>query len=162
MRNRCIVLFFLLIFLLSGCTNQKTTGNDWAMNLSSTYSDLEQASKSITDLYALYFIGAVESSDFQNEKRLLQTQLRLSQRQYEHTKSDINPGSHSYASKAIQEALDKAYDDTLTFLSCTNEPDDLSTELYAYLEWRDSFITDIATYLTAKNLILEAKEELNE
>ena len=150
-----------LLGLLTGCADQRLPANDWILKQNATCSDLEQASKSISELFSLYFIGAVEPSDFENELDLLIIQLQLSQTQYTESKANIQPATHSYASKSGQESLDSAYSITLNFLkdSANTEQSDL---IYPYLEWRDSFISYIATYLTVKSLIIESEEEFNE
>lgn len=158
MKTKLAAVILSIFILLTGCTSQGIPANDWILDQDTTCSDLEQASKSISELFSLYFIGAIESSDFRNELDLLIIQLRLSQSQYTESKTNIQPATHSYASKSGQEALDSAYSITLEFLrdSINTEPSNL---IYPYLEWRDSFLSCIATYLTAKSLIIENEGE---
>lgn len=159
MRHRFIACILLMLLFFSGCTARGKPANDWLLEQNVACSDLEQASISISDLFSLYFIGAIEPSDFGNELNLLITQLKISQAQYLETQQEIEPASHSYASKCGQEALDSAYDITLEFIGDTNsgELEDKEALAYRYLEWRDSFITEIATYITAKSFIEENK-----
>lgn len=156
MKNKIFAVILVLSFLLSGCASQKIPANDWLLEQHAARSDLEQASISISDLFSLYLIGSIEWPDFENELNLLVMQLQLSQAQYNETKKEIEPASHSYASKCGQEALDDAYKLTLDFLIDTvKEADTVQGITYRYLAWRDSFISEIATYLTAACLIEE-------
>lgn len=154
MKIKLMAVVLSILVILTGCVSQGLPANEWIVEQDTTCSDLEQASKSISELFSLYIIGAVEPSDFENELDLLIIQLQLSQAQYTESKSNIQPATHSYASKSGQEALDNAYLITLGLLkdSVNSKPSDL---IYPYLEWRDSFLSCIATYFTAKSLIIE-------
>lgn len=158
MKRRFLLYLLACSFLFSGCSSHELSGNDWFLEQTSFYSDLEQASLSISDLFSLYFVGAVGTDDFSSELNLLFKQLSLSQEQYLNGKKKISPATHSYASKCGEEALTTAYKATLDLLSTsrellqTTEQEKLISE---YLEWREILITQIATYCTSQKLISE-------
>lgn len=155
---RKIFPVILCLFLLAGCNSESLSGNQWLLQQTTVYEDLEQASNNICDLFSLHLIGAVKESDFKNEVRLLITLLQSSQTNYRKSQKEIAPGSHSYASKCGLEALDNAYQVTLGLLEISDnhagDPEMLAQE---YLSWRETFITEIAAFLTAKNLIMESE-----
>lgn len=156
MKFRILAIALSALLLLSGCTQQGMPANEWILEQHNVCFDLEQSSKSISDLFSLYLIEAIDPSDFKNELKLLIFQLQISQAEYMKSKDNIQPATHSYASKSGQEALDNAYNTTLDFLETTLDSECVPNDLiYPYLEWRDSFITYIATYLTAKSFIIE-------
>lgn len=155
--RRKLSALFLCLLLLCSCSARGTPANQWLLEQETASNDLQQASISISDLFSLFLIGSIGKSDFETEIDLLIAGLQLSQLQYQDTQKDIEPGSHSYSSKCGQEALDNAYAITLDFLSASkSELDDPSVLAHRYLEWRDSFLTQVAAYLTAKTFIEES------
>lgn len=155
--KRKLSALFLCLLLLCSCSAKGIPANQWLLEQDTASDDLQQASISISDLFSLFLVGSIGKSDFETEIDLLIASLQLSQLKYQDTQKDIEPGSHSYSSKCGQEALDNAYAITLDFLSVSKTVlDDPSVLAHHYLEWRDSFLTQIAAYLTAITFIEES------
>lgn len=155
--RRKLSALFLCLLLLCSCSAKGIPANQWLLEQETASDDLQQASISISDLFSLFLVGSIGKNDFETEIDLLTASLQLSQLQYQDTQKDIAPGSHSYSSKCGQEALDNAYTITLDFLSVSKtQLDNPNVLAHHYLEWQDSFLTQIATYLTAKTFIEES------
>lgn len=155
--RRKLSALFLCLLLLCSCSAKGMPANQWLLEQDTVSDDLQQASISISDLFSLFLVGSIGKSDFETEIDLLIASLQLSQLKYQDTQKGIEPGSHSYSSKCGQEALDNAYAITLDFLSVSKTVlDDPSVLAHHYLEWRDSFLTQIAAYLTAITFIEES------
>ena len=161
MKRKILLCAFSVSLLFFGCSSKSISGNDWLLEQSISYSDLEQASLSISDLFSLYFVGAVDKKDILNELELLTAQISFSQEQYLEGIEAISPSSHSYASKSGEEALTTSYEITLDFLDNAElllKAGEQQQLMYEYLEWRELLITQIATYCTAIDLVSEKKE----
>ena len=73
MKRKILLCAFSVSLLFFGCSSKSISGNDWLLEQSISYSDLEQASLSISDLFSLYFVGAVDKKDILNELDFIQS-----------------------------------------------------------------------------------------
>ena len=157
-----VILMLVSILLITGCANEALTGNEWLLAQEDFYEDLHQICLEIDDVFSLYLIGSMGTKDFQNELVFLNIETTACQKQYEQQNAKIKPGSHSFASKIGMEALDHALSSIQSFLNiCGKNIDDTEELARSYIEFKDNILTDVAAYVTARDLILYQEGESN-
>lgn len=158
-------LSLLLLFLclgLGACHASGISGNDFLLQQQSYYQNLQAICSSSDDILTLYLIGSMDITDFQNEFHLLVKQTKLVTNQYEQQKTQITPGSHSYASKAGMEALNQAGNEILNFLHTVLEnPSDLEFIAQQYILFQENIVEQLAVYITAKEIIIIESTEVS-
>lgn len=168
-RKRCIAFLTVTVtglMMFAGCVSRGITGNDWILMQESHLSDLEMFADNMDEVFSLYVMGAIGTTDFLTEIALLREEYLIIDSIYEAEKQEypILPESNSYAAQKGSESMERVRDILASILnSAIVNGIPLSPEeaAYMYMAYKEELANNLAIYMTAAQYIKAAEEKGN-
>ena len=109
---RCLALAAAVIAVAAacfGCAAKGVTGNEWLLMQEERLDELELLADNMDEVFSLYVMGAIGSTDFLTEIELLKQQYAVMNEMYDAEKREypILPENNSYAAQKGVEGLER-------------------------------------------------------
>lgn len=163
---RCLALAAVVIAVAAacfGCAAKGVTGNEWLLMQEERLDELELLADNMDEVFSLYVMGAIGSTDFLTEIELLKQQYAVMNEMYDAEKREypILPENNSYAAQKGVEGLERVREilgAILNNAAVDGVPLPPDEAAYMYMAYKDELADNLAVYITAVQYITAATE----